>query len=104
MAATSPTHPGQTTMTATPVPATFPFRTVRRVLDQVERALRPADAVDDLDGIDERAIAPADVDATTTRELLVPRTGEPHAVRASRQAQDYLERRRRKLNQQLDGR
>ena len=83
------------------VPATFPFRTVRRVLDQVERALRPADAVDDLD---DGAITTVDVDATTTQELLVPRTGEPHAVRASRQAQDYLERRRRKLNQQLDGR
>ena len=92
-------------MTATPTAVAAPFRAVRRVLDQVERALRPADAE-----LEPTIPAPepapvADEDSLTTRELLVPRsTDEPHAARASRQAQDYLERRRRKLNQQLEGR
>lgn len=88
-------------MSATPATTVLPLRAVRRVLDRVERALRPSDP-------DEPAIdvtTADDLDSTTTRELLVPTTtGEPRAARASRQAQDYLERRRRKLSRQLDGR
>ena len=91
-------------MTATPTAVAAPFRVVRRVLDHVERALRPSDAA--LDPTAAPAPAPVtDEDSLTTRELLVPgSTDEPHAARASRQAQDYLERRRRKLSRQLEGR
>lgn len=83
-------------MSATPATTVFPLRTVRRLLDRVERALRPSEA-------DEPAVDPTAVDDLDTRELLVPSaSGEPRAARASRQAQDYLERRRRKLSRQLD--
>jgi hypothetical protein len=99
-------------MSATPATADLrPLRFVRRVLDQVERALRP-----DRPGgeaLDPPAPAPADdapvpgrpdddLDSTTTRELLVPTSDEPAAARASRQAQAYLERRRRKLARTFD--
>lgn len=97
-------------MSATPA-AVSPVRAVRRVLDQLERALRPAE--DPFDGADTPAVSvrpvpsrPAedDLDSTTTTELLIPTSDEPHAARASRQAQAYLERRRRKLSRQLEGR
>lgn len=82
----------------------LPFRAVRHVLGRIDRVMRPAAPVATTE-----AMSPCpdpsrgtDEDSTTTRELLVPaRTGEPAAARASRQAQDYLERRRRKLTEQL---
>lgn len=97
-------------MPATLTVVASPLRAVRRALDRFERALRPEDAVapgsrgpgdlDDADGPDRD-----ELDATTTRELLVPSpTDEAAATRASRQAQDYLERRRRKLRRELEGR
>lgn len=87
----------------------LPLRAVRRALGVIERAVRPAAPVATtraLPASDDPASSPdADGDSTTTREMLVPaRTGEAAAARASRQAQDYLERRRRKLNEQLGGR
>ena len=92
-------------MSAPSATSTSPLRALRRVLDRLERLLRPDEAVDAAPT--SRTVVdavPADVDSTTTRELLIPRpTGEPAAARASRQAQDYLERRRRKLAQLLDG-
>ena len=94
-------------MSASSATTSLPFRALRHALDRVERALRPAS---DADAASRTPVAPAvtvddDLDSTTTRELLVPRpTDEPAAARASRQAQDYLERRRRKLNRQLEGR
>ena len=89
--------------------AFLPLRAVRRMLGHVDAALRPATPVATAEALapPDRSIPSPDEDedATTTRELLVPaRTGEPPAARASRQAQDYLERRRRKLNRQLDER
>lgn len=95
-------------MSATPA-AVSPVRAVRRVLDQLERALRPVDAsVEDADasavsdGRARRRPLEDDLDSTTTTELLIPTSDEPHAARASRQAQAYLERRRRKLNRLLE--
>lgn len=88
------------------MPATLivasPLRAVRRALDRFERALRPEGdgGLDDADGPDRD-----ELDATTTGELLVPSsTDEAAATRASRQAQDYLERRRRKLRRELEER
>lgn len=97
-------------MSATPATADLrPLRFVRRVLDQVERALRPdrpgGEAIDPPASADDAPVPgrPADdLDSTTTRELLVPTSDEPAAARASRQAQAYLERRRRKLARTLD--
>ena len=91
-------------MSAPSATSTSPLRALRRVLDPVERLLRPREASDPTprsrDVVDP---VTADLDSTTTQELLVPRrTGEPAAERASRQAQDYLERRRRKLAKQLE--
>lgn len=90
-------------MTASPAIAqrVNPLRIVRRVLDTVERALRPAA---DRDPVEPGAVdtAAPDLDTSTTRELLLPvLTGEAPARRAQRQASDYLERRRRKLAEQL---
>lgn len=92
-------------MSATAATASLPVRALRRALDRVERVLRPAAEVDAAPvSVDVSDVHP-DLDSTTTRELLIPtRTDEPAAARASRQAQDYLERRRRKLSQQLEGR
>lgn len=90
---------------ATPA-AVSPVRAVRRALDQLERALRPADAGLDDERPSPPPSGPADpddeLDSTTTSELLIPTGDEPHARRASRQAQAYLERRRRKLRRQLE--
>ena len=92
-------------MSATPAPAMQPLHVLRRVLDRLERVLRPEEA--DGPALTSRAVVdpvPVDLDSTTTQELLLPRrTSEPAAARASRQAQDYLERRRRKLSRQLEG-
>ena len=83
----------------------LPLRALRRALDRVERVLRPVEDVDPAPASVDVSDVDADLDSTTTRELLIPtRTDEPAAARASRQAQDYLERRRRKLSQQLEGR
>ena len=92
-------------MSATSTTVTLPLRALRRALGRVERVLRPVEVV----GAGPASTTVTDIDlhgdSTTTQELLVPRlTDEPAATRASRQAQDYLERRRRKLNQQLEGR
>lgn len=88
-------------MSATPAVLASPFRALRRALASVERALRPGD-VPAAPGPDAGATVD---DPTTTRELLVPAvTGEAPAARASRQARDYLERRRNQLRRQLDGR
>lgn len=99
-------------MSATPAIADLRLlRFLRRVLDQVEhplRADRPDVDADDAPAADaDRAAATGtsrhdDPDSTTTRELLIPTTDEPAATRASRQAQAYLERRRRKLARSLD--
>jgi hypothetical protein len=73
------------------------LRRVRRVADDVERALRPElslppPAAGDLDHVDD------------TRELLLPNLDEPPVARAQRQARLYLERRRRKLADDLAAR
>lgn len=98
-------------MTASPTAAArrtglLPLRVVRRVLDGLETALRPSDA---LDQHGERAedvpVVPHRDD--TTQEILLPHRqpgGEPAARRASRQAATYLERRRAKLADELDRR
>ena len=90
-------------MSATSTAAILPLRALRRALGRVERVLRPdLDAGPSCVTVTE---VPAEVDSATTQELLVPRlTDEPAATRASRQAQDYLERRRRKLSRQLEDR
>lgn len=92
-------------MSATSTAAILPLRALRRALGRVERALRP---VGDVDAAPRSIIVTdvaADLDSTTTQELLIPRlTDEPAATRASRQAQDYLEWRRRKLSRQLEAR
>lgn len=88
----------------------LPLRVARRALGVIERTLRPASPPEPpaeamADPQSAGASASDDADSTSTRELLVPTSGdEPAATRASRQAQDYLERRRRKLSRQLDGR
>jgi hypothetical protein len=73
------------------------LRRVRRVADDVERALRP-----DLDVLRPPARDLDHVD--DTRELLLPVPDEPAAERAQRQARLYLERRRRKLADDLAAR
>lgn len=75
-------------------------RLARRTLDAVENALRPDDATLPSGGDDDNG-----ADATTTQDILIPRdTGERASSRATRQAQDYLARRRRKLREDLDSR
>lgn len=101
-------------MSATSATTNLPLRALRHALDRVERALRPTPSEtgtsldhDTVATCSTAVAAPSsdDLDSTTTRELLIPRaTDEPAAARASRQAADYLERRRRKLSRQLEDR
>ena len=92
-------------MSATSTAAILPLRALRHALGRVERALRPLGDVDAGPASLTVTDVPGDLDPTMTQELLVPRlTDEPAAARASRQAQDYLEWRRRKLSRQLEDR
>jgi transposase len=86
-------------MTASSRAAAPSRRALRRLLGRVEHALRPGG-----DPCRPEHHGDDEVDHTTTRELLVPSADEPAATRASRQARDYLEHRRRKLIRQLDDR
>lgn len=92
------------------ITAFLPLRVARRALGLLERVRRPssepASPAEATQGPRPPMASPwDDADSASTRELLVPTSGdEPPATRASRQAQDYLERRRRKLSQQLDER
>lgn len=67
------------------------LRRVRRVAEDLERALRP----------DVPLLRPTAADVDDTRQLLLPNPAEPPAERAQRQARLYLERRRRKLADDL---
>lgn len=82
----------------------LPMKVARHTLGLFGRALRPLAA--ERDTAQEPPVvdlfAPADDDSSMTRELLLATAGdEAPAERASRQARLYLERRRRRLNQQL---
>lgn len=100
-------------MSASRVSDTLPVKMVRATLDRVERVLRPV-MLTDPSGAPEQdpeasaspieGIPGADMeDSSITRELLLPTaTDEPAAARASRQAREYLERRRRLLRAALD--
>lgn len=89
----------------------LPVKVVRHTVGLFGRALRPSHAID-RDRASEAPVVelftPVDVaardadDSSATRELLLAAAhDEPPAERASRQARIYLERRRRRLNEQL---
>lgn len=100
------------TMPVSRLTKALPMKVARHTLGLFGRALRPlalhrdaaeeTPVVDLVGPADDHRVSPKDGDDSVTRELLLATAAdEPAAQRASRQARTYLERRRRRLNEQL---
>lgn len=104
-------HPnGIVSMTASPVAAARSVavvaRAVRRALHRLEDTVRPAAARGHEPADPASTDAPVPVPDNSTREILLPGilSDIPASQRARVQARTYMERRRRRLNDDLDSR